>query len=272
MNYIFAYGRHSTNKQGITEDVQRQQIDRYCEALLLPKGGLEIGQPFWFYDKATSGTKPLTEREQGLRLWVTAQPGDHIVIAKLDRAFRSVIDGVKTIQLFKAKGVHLHILDVHIDTSTPIGEFILTVMLAFAQLQQRYISDRTREVAAYKKANGEGHGLGAVTVPIGWKKCGGKQKFFMPCEREREILDAMQALHDGGASYRSIYQHACSNRWNRKGRVWEPTLVKAGLVARELGYPKIKTSDLRKLVAERSRSQRASATCVDHAAAGGLVP
>jgi putative DNA-invertase from lambdoid prophage Rac len=241
MNYIYGYGRHSTAKQGLTEDVQRQSIDRYCDTFLRPKGDLTVGEPFWFYDKAMSGTKPLTEREQGMRLWVTAQPGDHIVIAKLDRAFRSVIDGVNTIQLFKQKGVHLHILDVHIDTSSPIGEFILTVMLAFAQLQQRYISERTREIMAHKKANREWVGKAAGSVPYGWKRVGTRRGVLMPDEEERERIDLMATWRCEGLSLYAIYcrTHSKQYSWAKKGRSWEPSAVKAALIARDREYPKV---------------------------------
>jgi DNA invertase Pin-like site-specific DNA recombinase len=268
MAHIYGYGRHSTGKQGITEAVQREQIDRYCEAMLLPKGDLELGNQFWFYDKATSGTKPLTDREEGLKLWVTAQPGDHIVIAKLDRAFRSVLDGVKTIQMFKAKGVNLHILDVHIDTSTPIGEFIVTVMLAFAQLQQRYISERTREIMAHKRAKGEGCGKAATTVPIGWRRYGKKNPFIVPFEAERQLIDEMARMRDEGMTYPSIYQTACNKKWNRKGRVWVPDLIKLALLARDLGYPKLTTRKLRSLLAAQAQRPDDAAQCEGHAAAG----
>ena len=267
MNYIYGYGRHSTSKQGATEDVQRQCIDRYCDTFLVPKGDLTVGQPFWFYDKATSGTKPLTEREQGMRLWVTAQPGDHIVIAKLDRAFRSVIDGVKTIQLFKQKGVHLHILDVHIDTSSPIGEFILTVMLAFAQLQQRYISERTREIMAHKRANGEGCGKAATTVPIGWQRFGKKNPYLVPSQAEREMVEEMAKWRAEGVSYDQIYNRACNRKWNAKGRVWTPETIKVGLHARSLDYPKVPTKKIRSLAGLKERHPSAAAKCEGHDAA-----
>lgn len=267
MNTIFGYGRHSTSKQGVTEDVQRQHIDRYCDTFLMPKGNLVMGQPFWFYDKATSGTKPLTEREQGLRLWVTAQPGDHIVIAKLDRAFRSVIDGVNTIQLFKQKGIHLHILDVHIDTSSPIGEFILTVMLAFAQLQQRYIADRTREVMAHKKANGEACGKAGGSVPVGWKMFGKKKKFWAECHEERERVEQMWEWREQGVPLQQIYFRACAKKWNRKGRTWTPNLIKAAMVARDLGYPKLTPKKTRILAGEKARRPDDVEVCEGHGGA-----
>lgn len=266
MNYIYGYGRHSTAKQGITEDVQRQGIDRYCHTFLIPKGDLTVGEPFWFYDKATSGTKPLTEREQGMRLWVTAQPGDHIVIAKLDRAFRSVIDGVNTIQMFKQKGIHLHILDVHIDTSSPIGEFILTVMLAFAQLQQRYIAERTKEIMAHKRANGEGCGKAATTVPIGWQRYGKKNPYLVPSAAEREMVDEMAQWREDGVAYVEIYNRACKKKWNAKGRTWVPGLIKLALLARSMDYPKLTTKKLRSLAGEKERHPSDAATCEDHAA------
>jgi DNA invertase Pin-like site-specific DNA recombinase len=239
MAKVYGYGRHSTNHQAITEEVQRQQVDAYCKYQLLPKGE-ELGDPFWFYDAATSGGKPLTEREQGLRMWCVLQPGDHIVVAKLDRAFRSVIDGVNCIEMLKAKGVHLHILDVHIDTSSAMGQFHVTIMLAFAQLQRQYISDRTKEVMARKKESGKWVGNGANSVPFGWKKAG-KQGYLFKDEEERSRIEQIHQWREEGLSLYSIYCKANSKqyRWARKGRSWEPMTVKAALIARDRGYPKV---------------------------------
>jgi len=108
--------------QGLTQEVQEKQLRAYYEAVLQSEGVLWGG---FFYDKATSGGTPLTEREEGRRLWALAQPGDHVGWSKLDRAFRSVRDGAHQMHLFKQRGVHTHSIDLRIDTSTPMGQFVL---------------------------------------------------------------------------------------------------------------------------------------------------
>ena len=78
----YGYGRASTGKQELTEEIQRRAVEEYYRTHLKPQG-VEWGG--WHYDAATSGDKAFTEREHGLSLWVMAQRGDYIVASKSDR-------------------------------------------------------------------------------------------------------------------------------------------------------------------------------------------
>ena len=142
MRIAYGYCRASTGRQHLTFDVQKASITRYFQEKLEPEGWSFGG---FFEDKATSGTKPLTEREQGRRLWVAAQTGDCVIWSKLDRAFRSVRDGATTLQLFKEKGVAIHSLDLALDTSTALGSFVMHLLVLLAELEREWISSRTRD-------------------------------------------------------------------------------------------------------------------------------
>jgi DNA invertase Pin-like site-specific DNA recombinase len=71
-------------------------------------------------ERAVSGSTPLAERPEGQRLLATVGKGDVIVVAKLDRAFRSAADALATLEELKDQGVGLHMIDLGGDV---IGNF-----------------------------------------------------------------------------------------------------------------------------------------------------
>jgi len=242
MPVIFGYGRHSTDKQGLTEEAQRSKVESYITANHpdMPYGG-------WLYDAATSGKKPLLERPEGRKLHGLAQPGDHIVWAKLDRAFRSVVDGASTLAMLAHKGVYVHSLDLGLDTSTPVGRCVCTVMLAFAELEREYASERTHEALGAKRKAGLPIGPG---VPIGWKKIGsGKSGRFAPDQVERDQALAIAALRAAGQSHEKIVTGMRTCR-RPNGREWNRETVRRAILAAGLGFPKAVTeSELQSLAA-----------------------
>jgi len=80
--------------------------------------------------------------------------GDMLVVWDLDRAFRSVIDALSEAEKLRARGVHFRIANLSIDTSTPAGIFVYTMMSALAEFERRTLSQRTREGLAAAKARG----------------------------------------------------------------------------------------------------------------------
>src|SRR5580704_7775216 len=66
------------------------------------------------------------------------QPGETLVVVRLDRLARSVIE------LLEAKGAHFRSLRDPIDTTTPQGMFSLQVLGAVAQLERALIAERTK--------------------------------------------------------------------------------------------------------------------------------
>lgn len=75
----------------------------------------------------------------------TLQPGDMLVVWDLDRAFRSVVDALTEAEKLRARGVHFRIANLSIDTSTPAGIFVYTMLSALAEFERRTLSQRTKE-------------------------------------------------------------------------------------------------------------------------------
>jgi DNA invertase Pin-like site-specific DNA recombinase len=77
-----------------------------------------------------------------------------LVVAKLDRLSRSMLDFSKLMAKATREHWALVALDVAVDTSTPSGEAMANMVATFSQFERRLISQRTKEALAVKKASG----------------------------------------------------------------------------------------------------------------------
>src|SRR3954452_5813271 len=77
-----------------------------------------------------------------------------LVVAKLDRLSRSMIDFTALMGKAQKQGWALVALDCAVDTTTPAGEAMANMLATFAQFERRLISQRTRDALAVKKAQG----------------------------------------------------------------------------------------------------------------------
>jgi DNA invertase Pin-like site-specific DNA recombinase len=77
-----------------------------------------------------------------------------LVVAKLDRLSRSVIDFANLIILAQERGWAIIALDLGIDMSTPHGRLVANILVAFAEWERLMIAQRTRDALAAAKAAG----------------------------------------------------------------------------------------------------------------------
>jgi len=77
-----------------------------------------------------------------------------LVVAKLDRLSRSLMDFAGLMERSRKQGWSLIALDLGVDTTTPSGEMIANVLATFAQFERRLIGQRTREALAVKRSQG----------------------------------------------------------------------------------------------------------------------
>jgi len=87
---------------------------------------------------------------------------DGIVVAKLDRLSRSVVDFAGVLELARARKWAMVAIDLGVDTSTPTGELVANVMMSVAQWERRVIGERTS--AAMQAAKRQGRHMGRVSV------------------------------------------------------------------------------------------------------------
>jgi hypothetical protein len=88
-----------------------------------------------------------------------------LLVAKMDRLSRSVVDGAGLMERAAREGWALHFADLDIDTSTPAGEMVANIIISGSQYERRLISQRTRDALAAKRARGERLGA-APNLPL----------------------------------------------------------------------------------------------------------
>ena len=128
---IYGYARVSTAGQSINGNSLEDQTNA-----LQAYGCQEI------VTEAFSGKT--MERPAFSMLFQKLQPGDTLVVTKLDRFARTAIDGVSTVRELFERGVRVHILNMGLVENTLTGNLILTVMLAFAEYERGMIAERTQ--------------------------------------------------------------------------------------------------------------------------------
>ena len=73
-----------------------------------------------------------------------AEKGDYVIVTKLDRFCRTTKEGLEYIDLLLNKGVKIHILNMGLIESSPMGRLIVTNLLAFAEFERAMIIERTQ--------------------------------------------------------------------------------------------------------------------------------
>ena len=84
-----------------------------------------------------------------------AREGDVLVVTKLDRLARSITDLMGIIKVLDKKAAGLRILNLGIDTQTPTGKLMLTVLGGIAQFEREMMLERQREGVIKAKAAGK---------------------------------------------------------------------------------------------------------------------
>jgi DNA invertase Pin-like site-specific DNA recombinase len=138
---------------------------------------------------------------------------DVLVVSKLDRLSRSLIDFAQTMATAQREGWALVALDLGVDTATPGGEMMANVLASFAQYERRIIGQRTRDGLAAKKAAG---------VKLG-------RRSTLPLEVVERILEAHQAGDTLAAIARELEADGVAT--GQGGLRWYPASVRAVLVA-----------------------------------------
>lgn len=132
-----------------------------------------------------------------------------LVVAKLDRATRSVIDAANLLARGEREGWKLCALDIGLDPSTPAGELVATIMAAVGQWERRAIGQRTRDALSAKRAQG---------VRLG-----------RPNVLPRRVVARIAKEHGAGAGWSAIARglNAAGVATAHGGSQWYPSTVRA---------------------------------------------
>ncbi len=116
----------------------------------------------WFVEKASAKNTARPELQNMLGF---AREGDTIYIHDFSRLARSTKDLLALMERFEAKNIHLVSNKENIDTSTPTGKLMLTMIAAINEFERTNLLERQREGIAIAKRNGAYKGRKAISIP-----------------------------------------------------------------------------------------------------------
>lgn len=82
------------------------------------------------------------------------QRGDMLVVWDLDRAYRSARDALNELDALQRRGINFVIANLKLDTTTPEGYYVYTIMSANSEFERRMLSRRTKEGLAAARRQG----------------------------------------------------------------------------------------------------------------------
>ena len=144
------YSRVSTNN-GQDPEVQLRELREYCKR----RGWTLAGE---YVDVGISGAKERRPELDRLLADAHRRRFDVAVVWRFDRFARSVSHLLRALETFRALGIEFVSLCEQVDTSTPTGKMIFTVLGAVAELERSLIAERVR--AGLRNARAKGKKLG----------------------------------------------------------------------------------------------------------------
>ena len=190
MSKVIAYCRVSTTEQaegGISLEAQRRRLLAYAEAHDLHV--LCVEEDAGISAKKTSNRPALQRALQALR----RGEAHGLAIVKLDRLSRTTRDILDLVARAEKEGWALHSIEEKLDTSSPHGRFVVTVLGALAQLEREQIAERTK--TAMGELRRQGRRISGKP-PFGFR-FEGDQVVEEP--REQGLLQRMHDLRTAGA-------------------------------------------------------------------------
>jgi DNA invertase Pin-like site-specific DNA recombinase len=151
------YARVSTANNGQDPTMQTRELREYCER----RGWAVAGE---YVDIGISGTKEKRPELDRLMADAHRRRFDAVVVWKFDRFARSVSHLLRALETFKTQDIDFVSYSEQMDTSTPAGKMVFTVLGAVAELERSLIVERVR--AGLRNARAKGKSLGRPRVAV----------------------------------------------------------------------------------------------------------
>ena len=152
-----AYARVSTNNHHQDPEVQLRDIRAYCQYK-----GWEIAETY--IDKGVSGTKVSRPALNKLMADAAEKKFDVDVVWKFDRFARNAQHMLRALEQFQTSGTSFVSTTENIDTGTPTGKMVFTVLAAVAEMERNLTVERIH--AGLRNARAKGHVPGVKRQPI----------------------------------------------------------------------------------------------------------
>jgi DNA invertase Pin-like site-specific DNA recombinase len=154
---VAIYARVSTANNGQDPGMQTRELREYCKR----RGWKVTGE---FVDEGISGAKDSRPELNKLISDAHRRRFDAVVVWRFDRFARSVSHLLRALENFKALGIEFVSLSEQVDTSTPTGKMVFTVLGAVAELERSLIAERVK--AGLRNARAKGKRLGRPPVIV----------------------------------------------------------------------------------------------------------
>ena len=179
------YTRKST-EEGLEQefnslDAQRESAEAY---ILSQREAGWIVLPERYDDGGYTGAN--VERPALQRLLIDIEAGriDCILVYKVDRLSRSLLDFARLMGEFEERGVSLVSVTQQFNTTTSMGRLTLNILLSFAQFERETVVERTRDKMA--AARRKGKWVGGIP-PLGYTLAPGGGKLVINEEEVRQV-------------------------------------------------------------------------------------
>jgi DNA invertase Pin-like site-specific DNA recombinase len=154
---IALYARVSTTDKGQDPEMQLRELREYCE-----RRKLEIVREY--VDNGISGSKESRPELNRLMADANRRKFDGVLVWKFDRFARSTSHLLKALETFQCLKIDFVSLTEGIDTSTPVGAMVFTILGAVGQMERELIRERIRAGVRNARAKGKRLGRPKVTV------------------------------------------------------------------------------------------------------------
>jgi len=210
------YVRVSTGKQALSPAAQAAKIEAMAALQ-----GIDLIETITDLESAKEGS--VKKRPGLIRILDLArrQQIQRVVIAKLDRLTRSVVDlGAILAQLDKHGVGLVSATETWMDTGSAAGRMILNIITAVAQWEREAIAERTAAVLQYKRQ----HRLVYNHAPFGYTR---KRDKLVPKPEEQTIIRRIKAMRTKGQQLRAIADRLNSDRvpTKKRGGRWHASTI-----------------------------------------------
>jgi site-specific DNA recombinase len=187
------YVRVSTHYQaedGQSIETQEKKIKAHCEYK-----GLELLR---VYTDAGISAKD-TRRPSLQNLIKEAEEGDYVIVSDLSRLSRNTRDALNLFEEFKERNIKFVCLQPDIDLSTPVGNLLMTVMMAVHHLERQnigaHVSSNMQRISREGKLR--------TRPPFGYKFVS-KDQDYDPVPEQLEVKDKILQMHRDGMKFSQI--------------------------------------------------------------------
>ena len=151
------YARISTSNNGQSPEMQLRELREYCER----RGWTVAGE---YVDTGISGAKDRRPELDRLMSDAHKRRFDTVAVWKFDRFARSLSHLLRALDTFRVLGIEFVSLSESLDTATPAGRMVFTVLGAVAELERSLIVERVR--TGLRNARAKGKRLGRPRVYV----------------------------------------------------------------------------------------------------------